>query len=109
MSDIKTLRELGDCSGSTGGAYSSKCGQLETLELLDGYNAFKTEFEDYGRWSNYKTEYFKLEEDGEVAYFEYGMERPATEMQEGQDCSWHFKEVFPKEIKTIIYVGKDEL
>lgn len=108
MSDIQKLRELGDCDGTTS-YYSERDERLETLELLDCYNAIQTEFEDYGRWSNYKTEIFKIEENGEVAYFEFGMEKPATEMQEGQDCSWHFKEVFPKEVTTIIYVGKDEL
>lgn len=110
MSDIQALRNLGDCDGTIDGCYGSRQDErLDVLELLDCYTTVSSKYEDYSRWSNYKTEVYEVKEGDEVAYFEYGREVPATESQEGQDCSWYFKEVFPKEIKTIIYVGKDEL
>lgn len=81
--------------------------------LLDGYKIVHTEFEDGGRWSNFKTEVYEVKEDNETAYFRIVREVPATEIQEGADFYVEFSEafpreitfseVFPKEITTIVY------
>jgi hypothetical protein len=106
MSYIAELRELGNFDGSWS-YYSERDERLDVLEGLDSCKVVYKEFEDYGRWSNYVTKVYKVEEDGEVAYFEYGREIPATESQDGMDCSFHFKEVVPKEITETIYVSKN--
>lgn len=110
---IETLRNLGSIDGCK--EYGNYDENLETLELLDtwrpkGYTLEKVDstFEDLGRWSNYETTVYKVTENGEVAYFEYGQEVPATESQDGMDLSYHFHEVEPKEVTVIQYVEKVE-
>lgn len=63
-------------------------------------------FEDDGRWSIYESKVYKVEENGEVAYFKLRQEEPATEIQEGMPCFWSFYEVVPKEVTVIKYEPK---
>ncbi|MER2007435.1 MAG: hypothetical protein ABS939_08275 [Psychrobacillus sp.] len=105
MSYIKKLRELGSFNGSWS-YYSERDERLDVLESLDFEKVVHSEFKDYGRWSNYETKVYEITEGEEVAYFEYGEEIPATESQEGMDCSFHFREVKPKEVIKVIYVAK---
>lgn len=117
MSLIKTLRDLGDFDGTTS-YYGGRDERLDELEELTSYNpryskelysvkVVHEKFEDQGRWSNYETKVYEVLEDGEIAYFEYGLEVPATESQDGMDCSFHFLEVVPKEIIAVKYVPKN--
>lgn len=118
MSFIEELRALGDFDGTTSYYGGERDEKLDTVEELTDYSPryskenytvkeVHSEFEDYGRWSNYETIVYKVEQDGEVAYFEYGCERPATESQDGMDCSYHFREVIPVPITTYKYVAKN--
>jgi len=66
------------------------------------------EFQDGGRWTNIETDVYKIEQNGEVAYFELWREVPATELQDGMDLSWGFCEVVPKEVTVIKYVLKND-
>ena len=103
---IEQLRKYEGFDG-TGGYYGRSAEVDEIDELL--YEAKATEvhseFEDGGRWSNYETTVWKVEENGKVAYFSICEERPATEMQEGGEFSYQFNEVVPKEVTVIQYVG----
>jgi hypothetical protein len=105
MSLIKELRELGRLDGTVDW-YSNKRLPDALEDLEEEGKVIKSEFEDYGRWSNYVTKVYKIEEDGEVAYFEFGMEKPATESQDGMELSYHFLEVKPVEKVIIEYVAK---
>lgn len=103
---IEQLRKYDDFYGN--GGYYGRSKEVEEIEDLL-YDAKATqvheEFEDGGRWSNYKITVHKVEENGKVAYFEINQEVPATEMQEGGDFSYSFYEVVPKEVTVIKYVG----
>lgn len=114
MSLIKTLRELGNFDGTTG-SYGNRDERLDELEVLTSrwrrltdceVKVVSSEFEDLSRWSNYETHVYEVKEGDEVAYFEFGEERPATEQQDGMDCSYHFQEVIPQEVKIIKYIPK---
>jgi hypothetical protein len=119
MSFIEELRALGSFDGEiTGYSRRDYDERLDTVEELTDYNPryskrpytvklVEDNIEDHGRWSDYRTRVFKVEEDGEVAYFEYGCERPASEMQEGMDLSYHFQEVVAVPITTFKYVAKN--
>lgn len=79
-------------------------------DLMDAYKPegyeveeVHEEFEDGGRWSNYRTTVYKVTEGDEVAYFSVCREEPATEMQDGGDFSLSFYEVQPKEKTIIVY------
>lgn len=60
-----------------------------------------TKIENQSRWSIYKSCVYKQKSTGKLfgAYWGEG----ATEYQEGQNESWHFAEVEPKEVTTIAY------
>lgn len=106
---IEKLRELiGD--GYEGEAWDET---HEDVELIlepykpEGYTVTNVEstFEDGGRWTNYKTEVYRVtQDDGKVAYFRVDREVPATEMQDGGDFSVSIDEVVPKEVVRIEYV-----
>lgn len=64
-------------------------------------------FEEGGRWSNYETTVYKVEENKVTAYFRMTEEIPATEMQEGGYFDYSFDEVEPKEVTVIKYVKKE--
>lgn len=117
MSYIEELRALGDFDG-TSSDYSDRDEKLDEIEDLIYYNPmfskkpFTVEvvdekFEDLGRWSNYETKVFKIIENDVVAYFEYGTETPATESQDGMDCSYHFQEVLPVPVTKFKYVPRN--
>lgn len=118
MSFIEELRALGSFDGVIEGfARRDYDERLETVDELDSYNPkyskkpytvrlVEEKFEDQSRWSNYETKVYKVEQDGEVAYFEYGCEKPATESQDGMDLSYHFLEVIPVPITIFKYVAK---
>lgn len=79
----------------------------ETFEeiLWDDHEDFEavtdTKIEDQSRWSIYKSCVYKQKSTGKFfeAYWGVG----ATECQEGQNESWTFTEVEPKEVTTIVY------
>jgi hypothetical protein len=60
-----------------------------------------TKIEDQSRWSVYKSRVYKQKSTGK--FFEAYWGEGATEMQDGQDEYWHFAEVEPKEVTTIVY------
>lgn len=107
------IEELRKYNGLDGSEKDNKFEEIDDL-LWSGrsksskYKAEEVheEFEEGGRWSNHRTRVYKVEQDGETAYFELYDEVPATEMQDGQDCSWSFCEVEPKEVTVIQYVAK---
>jgi hypothetical protein len=107
---IETLREL---DGKEGGIWDDDYDTIDTI--LDTYNpkgyTVKTvyhDFEEGGRWYNIKTDVYKVEQNGEVAYFELWREVPASELQEGMDLSWGFYEVVPREVTVIRYLRKGD-
>ena len=73
-----------------------------TVECVD------SDFEEGGRWHNVESNVFKVEQNGEVAYFELWREVPATELQEGMDFAFGFYEVVPKEVISIRYLRKGD-
>ncbi|WP_337102370.1 hypothetical protein [Paenibacillus sp. YIM B09110] len=84
-------------------AFDGYCEGVEySVEQVD------EEYEDGGRWTNYRTKVYRVEEAGEVAYFSLWRELPATEMQDGGDFSYELTEVVPKEVTVIQYVTKKE-
>lgn len=87
----------------------------EILSIIEPYGEtgysvkeVHNEFEEGGRWSNYRSSVFKVEYNGETAYFRMVQEVPASEMQEGMDLVYYFLEVVPKEVTVIEYVEKRE-
>ncbi|MCP6682955.1 hypothetical protein [Bacillus nakamurai] len=109
---IEELRGYGDVDGIL--EYGSGDRTFWSInELLydykpEGYSSQEVynTFEECGRWSNYETSVYEVNEGGEIAYFELGVERPATECQDGMDLSYHFREVVPQEVTVIKYVAK---
>jgi len=102
------ITKLKALSGAGGDDVNDEYWEID--EILDAYkpDGYSTEvveesFEDGGRWSNYRTQVYKVEQSGVTAYFELWREVPATEMQEGQDCMWGFNEVLPVEKTVIVY------
>ena len=73
--------------------------------LWDDHEDFEavtnTKIEDQSRWSVYKSRVYKQKSTGK--FFEAFWGEGATEMQDGQDEDWHFAEVEPKEVTTIVY------
>jgi hypothetical protein len=114
MSKIARLRELSGLDTYVG-SYSSRDERVEEVdELLEELDTTEVheEFEEGGRWSNYVTTVYRVTEPiqgdrlgfVEQAYFRVTREQPATEMQEGQDCSYQFDEVIPKQVVKTVYV-----
>lgn len=106
---IERLRKLQCAEGEVRDAnHEAICGVIEAYRP-DGYSVEKVhnEFEEGGRWSNYKINVYKIDCDGEVAYFELWEEVPASEMQEGGDFSYGFYEVVPKEVTVVQYVVRE--
>ena len=106
------IEELRKHNGASGDDTDDQFNEID--EILDAYKPegytveeVYEEFEEAGRWSNYKTKVYRVDESSVTAYFELWEEVPATEMQDGQDCSWGFNEVEPKEVTVIKYVAKE--
>jgi hypothetical protein len=102
---IEELRKL-DGYDSTYESWSDIPAPIQ--ELLDCYESVHSELEEGGRWSNYKTNVYKVEENGETAYFSVWREVPATVYQEGGDFGIGMDEVVPKEVTTIKYITKGD-
>ena len=89
--------------------YYGSSEETETPEIIEDllYDAKTTKvdssFEEGGRWSNYETTIHKVEEGGEVAYFEEIREVPASESQDGMDLTYQFNEVYPHVVTTTVY------
>jgi hypothetical protein len=108
---IEKLRELSGIEGSV---------RDDEFDLLDAIlipfrppqdytvECVDRDFEEGGRWHNVESNVFKVEQNGEVAYFELWREVPATELQEGMDFAFGFYEVEPKEVTVIQYVRKED-
>lgn len=62
-----------------------------------------TAFEDGGRWTNWETEIYRVEQYGRVAHFSVCREVPATECQDGGDFAVNITEVVPQEVTVIQY------
>lgn len=108
MSVIKRIRELNGFSDYTGHYSDSKANDVkEEVEYLL-YDAKAKEvdnsFAEGGRWSNYESTVYKIEENGETMYVQITEEVPATEQQEGGDFLYEIDEVVPKEVTVIQYV-----
>ncbi|MDR9852942.1 hypothetical protein RJP21_04925 [Paenibacillus sp. VCA1] len=105
---IEKLRELiGD--GYEGEAWDEVHEDVDAILGVykpKGYSVKRVdeEFEDGGRWSNYKTTVYRVEQDGQVAHFSVWREEPATEMQDGMDLALQINEVVPEEVTVIKYV-----
>lgn len=106
------IEKLVALNGSEGSDTNDKYNEID--DILDVYKpeGYASEvvsetFEEGGRWSNYETKVFRVDEAGVSAYFELFTEVPASESQDGQDCSWGFREVEPKEVTVIQYVTKE--
>ena len=110
---IEKLRELNGWDSSEHNYEYNELIQDELMDAWDteGYTVEQVheEFEDGGRWTNYRTRVYKVTEydnNGEideVAYFSVWQEEPATEMQWGGDFSLTFSEVKPVEKTVIVY------
>lgn len=84
-------------------------GYLNGRDGIAPYSSSKVDetFEDGGRWTNYRTTVWKIEEEsGSVAYFSLWRELPATEIQDGGDFSYELDEVVPREVTVTRYVTK---
>lgn len=102
---IEQLRKYDGFEGTTGYGRSEEVDEIEDLLYDAKSKEVHEEYEDGGRWTNYKTTVHKVEENDKVAYFEICQEVPATEMQDGGEFSYSFNEVVPKEVTVIKYVG----
>jgi hypothetical protein len=107
---IEKLREL---SGTEGVNWDDAYEEIDSI--IDaykpkGYTVYRVyhEFEEGGRWYNIETDVYKVEQNGEVAYFELWREVPASEIQEGMDLSYGFYEVVPSEVTVIRYLRKGD-
>ncbi|MGF2820211.1 hypothetical protein ACQUF8_14655 [Bacillus subtilis] len=109
---IEELRGYGDVDGilecGSGDRTFRSINELLDVYKPEGYSSkeVRNAFEDCGDWSNYETSVYEVTEGEEIAYFELGVERPATEYQDGMDLSYHFREVIPQEVTVIKYVAK---
>lgn len=109
MSVIEKIRELiGD--EYEGQAWDEVHEEVDAI--LDTYNprgysveCVDEEFEEGGRWTNYKTNIYRVEQDGQVAHFSIWREVPATECQDGGDFMVAIEEVVPEEVTVIRYVS----
>lgn len=108
MSIIEKLRSFHGENGDQNDIYNEVDGILDACKPT-GYSVMKvkTELEEGGRWSNWKTTVYKVTENGKEAYFSFDREIPASECQEGMDLSYSFVEVIPKEVTVIQYVVKE--
>lgn len=82
----------------------------ELIEIIDSAatKVVHEEFEDAGRWSNYRTIVYELwlRLDGifEKVYLSVTREVPATELQEGGDfMEPEIERVYPHKIETVVY------
>jgi hypothetical protein len=67
---------------------------------------------DSGRWVEYHSIVWSENHDGELLYFNYIYEMPATEQQEGSESEFDadgINQVFPQEVITIKYFTQKEL
>ena len=100
---IEQLRKYDGFSDYTD---NEKVREIDDLLYDSDAREVDNSFQDGGRWSNYETTVFKVQEHGEVAYFKEVREVPATEMQEGGYFTYFFTEVVPKEVTVVKYVDK---
>lgn len=71
---------------------------------VEGVGVIHEEITDTGRWENFK--YTVVEVDGR--FFATHWAEAATEMQEDNYYNKTFEEVYPKEVKTTIYVTEEQ-
>jgi hypothetical protein len=108
---IEKLRELiGD--GYEGQAWDEVHEEVDGI--LDAYkpqgyttSCVDSEYEDGGRWTNYKTDVYEVKQGDETAYFSVWREVPATELQDGGDFMVGIEEVVPQEVTVIEYISKE--
>jgi hypothetical protein len=82
----------------------------EKVGLLDDYGTLVDEdFEDGGRWSNYRTRVYSFWHNSETIYVSVSDEVPATEIQDGGDfMEPEIAQVYPKKVETTIYITTKE-
>lgn len=103
MSIISKLRNY---HGANGFIFDGQYYIIQELLRSSGGKLVDKEFKEGGRWTNFKSEVYKITGNNEVAYFKLIKEEPATEIQEGMDCEYDFIEVIPKEVITYEYIPK---
>ena len=77
----------------------------EKAELIEvAGEQVREDFEEGGRWSNYRTRIYKFSYEGEFVFISISDEVPATEMQEGGDfMKPEIEQVFPHKVETTVY------
>jgi hypothetical protein len=107
---IEKLRELSGTEGVNWDEAREEIDNIIGAYKPEGYTVEHVhhDFEEGGRWHNIETDVYKVEQNGEVAYFELWREVPATEFQEFMDLAYGFYEVVPKEVTVIKYVPKED-
>lgn len=99
--------DMGNIFGKHKADFESDLDEMSTgekVELIESFGKLvDEEFEDGGRWSNYRTRVFNFWHDGPV-YVSVSEEVPATEMQEGSDFEEpEIEQVYPHKVETIVY------
>lgn len=84
--------------------------EIDEMDLCDVIEEFENmplvveDFEEGGRWSNYRTRVYKGELERESVYIEVNDEVPASEMQDGgdfQDPS--YGRVYPHKVEKTVF------
>lgn len=101
---IEKLRELSGTEGENWDEAREKIDSIINAYKPEGYTVKHVH---HGRWHNIETDVYKVEQNGEVAYFELRREVPASEFQEIMDFAFGFYEVVPQEVTVIKYVPKE--
>lgn len=99
------IEQLRKYDGFSGYDNADETEEIDDLLYDSDATEISEKFREGGRWSNYRTKVYSVQEYGKIAYFEVDEEIPATEMQEGADFRYSFREVVPKEKTIIFYVG----
>lgn len=108
---IEKLRELSGTEGVNWDENREEIAAIIEAYKPEGYTIEHVhfEFEEGGRWYNIETDVFKIEQNGEVAYFKLWREVPATEFQDFMDLAYGFYEVVPQGFTVIKYLPKEGL
>lgn len=100
MGKIEQLREF---DGYDGEAWDDTYEEIDELLYGQGIKQVHSEFEEGGRWSNYETKVYEVTEGDDVAYFSVMREVPASETQDGMECTFEFNEVHPRTKTITVY------
>lgn len=76
---------------------------IEVVEESREGSIVEEEFNEGGRWTNYKKTTYRFSMSGEGVYYRVIKEIPATEMQEGSEGDPGIERVYPHKIETVVY------